>query len=185
MGRKKCKHGDASGRYSNGACKLCASIRALSWNKGNVTRRKEINAKYISLNKQKHKEFRDKNREILLEKKRKYNLINKEKINKANAEYKKKNKPIINACNSSRRAVIRGAKGSFNRSDIDDLLIHQNGKCAYCFINMQEYHIDHIMPVSLGGDNDKYNIQLLCPSCNLKKGAKHPNDYIYEKGNLL
>lgn len=184
MGRKKCEHGDSSARYSNGACKVCASIRATSWNKKNKERRNEINVKYHSLNKEKSKEYRDKNKDILLEKKRKYRLINKEKINQSNAKYKKNNKHIVNACNASRRAVIRGAGGKFNRVDIDDLLIHQNGKCAYCFIKMRDYHIDHIMPVALGGSNDKENIQLLCPNCNLKKGAKHPDDFLLEIGIL-
>lgn len=36
-----------------------------------------------------------------------------------------------------------------------------------------------------GGANDKSNIQLLCPHCNLSKGAKHPVDFMQERGMLL
>jgi len=41
------------------------------------------------------------------------------------------------------------------------------------------------MPLSRGGSNDKYNLQLLCPTCNLKKSAKDPIDFAQENGNLL
>ena len=33
-------------------------------------------------------------------------------------------------------------------------------------------HIDHIFPRSRGGQNDPSNLQLLCYSCNLSKGAR-------------
>ena len=33
-------------------------------------------------------------------------------------------------------------------------------------------HIDHILPLSRGGENVDDNAQLLCPYCNLSKGSK-------------
>ena len=42
-----------------------------------------------------------------------------------------------------------------------------------------KYHVDHRMPLSLGGSNYPDNLQLLCPTCNLSKSATHPD--IYEK----
>jgi 5-methylcytosine-specific restriction endonuclease McrA len=33
-------------------------------------------------------------------------------------------------------------------------------------------HIDHVYPVLHGGGNEVANLQLLCPTCNLKKHAK-------------
>jgi hypothetical protein len=33
-------------------------------------------------------------------------------------------------------------------------------------------HIDHIIPVSLGGSSDSKNLQFLCSNCNLKKKNK-------------
>jgi 5-methylcytosine-specific restriction endonuclease McrA len=45
--------------------------------------------------------------------------------------------------------------------------------------------MDHIVPLALGGKNEDRNIQLLLPACNMKKSAKHPNDYMREMGYLI
>ena len=34
-------------------------------------------------------------------------------------------------------------------------------------------------------DEDKANLQLLCPTCNTKKSAKHPIDFMQSRGLLL
>lgn len=45
--------------------------------------------------------------------------------------------------------------------------------------------MDHIMPLALGGTNTDDNIQLLCPTCNRSKHAKHPVDFMQQRGFLL
>lgn len=47
------------------------------------------------------------------------------------------------------------------------------------------YHIDHIMPLALGGSNTDDNIQLLRQRCNNQKCAKHPVDFMQSRGFLL
>ena len=79
------------------------------------------------------------------------------------------------------KAKKREVGGSFTVSDIEDLFLEQDGRCAYswCRAKLSKgYHIDHRMPLALGGSNDADNIQLLCPTCNLQKGPKHPNDFV-------
>ena len=62
----------------------------------------------------------------------------------------------------------------------------QRGKCACCRVSIADgYHVDHIQPLALGGSNDKTNLQLLCPTCNTKKSAKHPIDFMQSRGLLL
>ncbi len=48
------------------------------------------------------------------------------------------------------------------------------GQCAGCldvFRQIGNMQIDHIIPVHLGGTNELENLQLLCRSCNVKKGT--------------
>lgn len=62
----------------------------------------------------------------------------------------------------------------------------QRGKCACCGLPLgDDYHLDHIMPLALGGTNTDDNIQLLRAKCNMQKSAKHPVDFMQQRGFLL
>jgi 5-methylcytosine-specific restriction endonuclease McrA len=80
----------------------------------------------------------------------------------------------------------RGAPGRYTKADIDRLFLFQGGKCVSCLCGLKTgYHVDHVLPIALGGTNDPKNLQLLCAPCNLRKGAKHPVDYAQSLGRLL
>lgn len=84
----------------------------------------------------------------------------------------------------NRRARKKNAIGRFCTKHIHDLYVKQKILCAACPADLFEYppHIDHIMPLVLGGSNWPSNIQLLCPACNLSKNAKHPKLWCEEIG---
>lgn len=44
-------------------------------------------------------------------------------------------------------------------------------KCVVCS-SPDDLTIDHIVPVSVGGSNEKTNLQVMCRPCNSRKGAK-------------
>jgi 5-methylcytosine-specific restriction endonuclease McrA len=46
-----------------------------------------------------------------------------------------------------------------------------DGRCRKCG-SQERIHLDHIIPVSKGGSDAVENLELLCQSCNLSKGAK-------------
>lgn len=62
----------------------------------------------------------------------------------------------------------------------------QRWRCAVCRKSLKSgYHMDHHYPLALGGLHEPNNIQLLCPTCNVRKSAKHPVDFMRERGFLL
>lgn len=99
-----------------------------------------------------------------------------------------KDNPDRRAINQqNRRARKVAAGGKLSREIKDRLVVLQKGKCACCRVDFSKSgsHLDHIMPLALGGPNDDENIQLLCPTCNLSKNAKHPVDFMQKRGFLL
>jgi len=63
---------------------------------------------------------------------------------------------------------------------------NQKWKCIVCKCNIKDkYHMDHIQPLAKGGLHTPDNIQLLCPSCNVRKSAKDPLQFMQENNYLL
>lgn len=84
------------------------------------------------------------------------------------------------------RGIRRGAEGRFTKADIERILKMQHGRCAECRKSIGNgYHVDHIMPLVLGGSNWPKNLQCLCPRCNLTKNSKHPLEWARQNGRLL
>jgi 5-methylcytosine-specific restriction endonuclease McrA len=102
------------------------------------------------------------------------------------ARYRQANKEKVLVHHQNRRAAVR-ASGKLSADIVNKLMTLQRGKCAVCREDLEKVgkHIDHIIPIALCGSNTDDNVQLLCPTCNLSKGAKHPIEYMQQKGFLL
>jgi len=78
----------------------------------------------------------------------------------------------------ARRSREVGAQGRFHPEDIFRLMSEQKGRCVYCGKDIEDdYHIDHKDPLSRGGSNWPGNLQLLCPTCNLRKSASTHEEF--------
>ncbi len=76
--------------------------------------------------------------------------------------------------------------GRLEKGSVKRIYAQQRGRCAICRTSIKsEYHIDHIIPVSKGGEHIARNIQLLCPPCNMRKSNKDQIDYMQSIGRLL
>jgi 5-methylcytosine-specific restriction endonuclease McrA len=90
----------------------------------------------------------------------------------------------------NRRALKRAAPGRHTAADVAMLYSTQRGLCAGCTAALVKtgkgkMHVDHVMPIKLGGGNGPENLQLLCPPCNLSKNAQHPDDWARSRGRLF
>lgn len=53
--------------------------------------------------------------------------------------------------------------------------------CFYCDTGCDEgFHVDHFIPLSKGGAHVLTNLRIACASCNLKKNAKMPDEFMRE-----
>jgi len=172
-------------------CKKCQIGYAKNWMEKNPEKalalKKKNNKKNIARFNDWSAKWRIENPKKIVENNAKYYFKNVEKIKEKNRIYREKNPEIIAAARHRYRALKRNASGSHDGEDIKFLFIAQKNLCAMCYTSLkkQKHHVDHIMPLARGGTNDKTNLQLLCPTCNRKKSAKHPIDFAQQMGFLL
>lgn len=96
-----------------------------------------------------------------------------ERCKASHRRWYQKNKETAFALVAKRRAQRVNAGGSYTADDVYELLAKQRVKCNLCGTSIgKQFHRDHIIPLSKGGTNYISNIQLLCPTCNLKKHDK-------------
>lgn len=103
----------------------------------------------------------------------------RESLNK----YRKNNPEKVREFTQRRKGRILGSLPKGLLKKIGD---SQKWMCVVCRASIKSfYHMDHVMPLAKGGKHEATNIQLLCPSCNVRKSAKHPIDFMQERGFLL
>ena len=86
----------------------------------------------------------------------------------------------------NRKLRKKGVRGWLSSGVIGRLMLLQKGCCGVCKVKQSvKMHMDHIVPLKLGGTNDDRNVQLLCADCNMAKSAKHPVEFMQSRGMLL
>lgn len=165
---KSCSRGHVGERDTK-TRRCCACIRIYSANRSQETK------KWYHDNKEQHlakctswaKRNRDRRRQICL------------KWQAENLDYHRANQ-------QARRARKINAPGIYSAEDILAIGDNQKWRCVSCKKSIKKkYHVDHIQPLIKGGTNYPYNLQLLCPFCNISKGGKDPIQWAQHHGRLL
>lgn len=180
------------------------AIKAKSYlkNKESVT---AANLRWRLANPEKVRAFQEKyaieNRDKIIERRRLYYACNAEALRIKNAEYRnlhhdkrKASKAKWASANPerclmyahARRARKTKAGGVLTKGLKERLFKLQKGKCPCCKQPLgEDCQLDHIHPISLGGENIDSNIQLLRARCNYQKHARHPVEFMQSRGFLL
>jgi 5-methylcytosine-specific restriction endonuclease McrA len=133
-----------------------------------------------------NREYYQKNKAVLIAKMAEYNRRNWESYLAKMRAWRKANPEKVQVWVRNRRAKLKGLSGSHTIEDIRALLESQKGRCVYCRCDIRKsFQVDHIVPVSAGGSNDRSNLQLVCQPCNLDKRAQDPLEYQRKRGLLL
>jgi 5-methylcytosine-specific restriction endonuclease McrA len=129
-------------------CRKCCSVMYAKWRARNLEKARANSTKWNKANLQKE-------------------TARKNRWAKANPEKK-------NAQTQRRRAMKRGNGGSYTAAEWQTLVEKYNYTCLRCGKQEPEIKltIDHVLPLSKGGNNTIDNIQPLCKQCNSTKNAK-------------
>lgn len=185
-----CKNGHVAKRNTkSGTCVICSIEISKQYRDKNKVL---INARKLERYKKNPEKFRAislasyfKNHEAGKSKNRNDYAKNIEKRRQYAKDYRKANPDVKKAQHAVRRARKFKSTGSYKAADVKRLLELQKGKCACCYEKLKNYHVDHIMPLALGGANNVENIQILCPICNMKKSSNDPYVWANRIGRLL
>ena len=111
---------------------------------------------------------------------------NPERVHENHKSWNERNPHKKRTYEQNRRARKNVSGGKLSTNIVEKLMKLQNGKCPCCKQQLgNDYHLDHIIPLALGGTNTDNNVQLMIAACNMKKHAKDPIDFMQELGFLL
>ncbi len=149
---KRCKLGRAR------TCSICVY-------KSRDTKERKANQKKLT------KRWYQDNRELSLKRQTKRYEENREQLLAYGRQHSKNNPEIYKAANHRRRAAKRNnGNNDLTAKQIVELFDKQKN-CEYCDAE-GNLTIDHVIPISKGGQNTLTNVVLACMSCNNSKRAK-------------
>lgn len=169
-----CRCGGVEGLVK-GVCRPCRLAYAKAYYQTNKDRLKAANQRWAENNREASRAIKKKWADANPDKQRlaiaAWNSNNSERASDNRKRWNYENAALKNTYTVNRRHKLIG---NLSKGIVKTLMEKQNGLCACCGAPLVEYHIDHIRPVSKGGTNTDDNVQLLTPTCNMRKSDKWP-----------
>lgn len=182
-------------------CKMNKPIDDFSINKRNKTdgrqpKCKACNSQYYaerseSINKRVSEHYHNNHERILIERvelrkrpdakakkaeqDRKYYLLNKSQVQKRYRQWAKENREWLSAYHSAwepkRRFLIeKNGNNSLTKAEVRELFM-SHPYCEYCG-SVENLSLDHIIPITRGGQHCLENVTVACMTCNTSKNNK-------------
>jgi len=188
-------------RHNRRVCKRCESLKSYERNKLNPEKTRLNIKKWETNNKEKVKKFKKecylRNYDKVFETHHKWEIANKDKVRQYTKRTNIKNIEKIKAYRKTdqRKATITNYKHKIRaiikETDIDAKWLYNlksnSDKCSLCNVELitggnypNTKHIDHIIPLNIGGTHTKDNVRIICRDCNLSR-PKDGSDLINGK----
>jgi hypothetical protein len=143
-------------------CKRCASAAFKEWRETNRDYDRARTAAWDSAN-----------RERRAARSKEHRTVNKVKRSEQYRAWVVQNRDLRARSESKRRARKHATVPQ--RWRVHDIIPFV---CYWCGTNLRAYgateHVDHVMPISLGGPVESSNEVMACAACNQSKAGKHP-----------
>lgn len=154
---------------SAGYCKPCNRARALAWNRAHP----EKTAEKVRVSMRKRWAADPEFRARSIEKNREWKAANPEAVR----EHHVRSTPAQRARHAEHQAARRAAtKGVVVQEHVERSVVFERdgGLCGICGdpVLTDDWHMDHVVPLALGGEHSYANVQVSHPACNLSKGGR-------------
>jgi hypothetical protein len=91
--------------------------------------------------------------------------------------------PNYSKTHSQNKELLKGVKNKkrkgFTTKVKKEVSAKFKGKCFYCGRKLKDMHIDHLIPITVGGRHTLKNFVLACPWCNVSKKNMHPVSHLW------
>lgn len=191
---KPCPKGHVADRgVGDGACVICKAEDSRRRYEANpdaareaarerARRSREANPEaHREAKRQSSRRWREANPEAHREISRRWREANRESHREAMREHGRRwykaNRESYRANNRKRAARVKeGATGA----EVQRWVRTEPKECLWCGADCaNEYHIDHVTPLSRGGSHEIWNLAIACRDCNLRKSAAPPALWLF------
>jgi 5-methylcytosine-specific restriction endonuclease McrA len=176
-------------------CYSCKETKSLDDFHRNKTRSDGRTSRCKVCQKRLSKEYREKNSDKISETNKSYRENNSDRLREYQREWVKENRDRVNENNKRYRQTEKGKELAYRKNmkrrshkhrvyfrphHRKVILDRDSWKCRCCGVDVHDRrdntpdkaHIDHIVPISKGGNSEPDNLQVLCRTCNLSKADK-------------
>lgn len=134
----------------------------------------EREKRLLAQNRERVRKFRTKHPEEIRARKRLYRESHVESIRAYFRRYFQTPKGIAVArrAHAKRHALKVGA--TIGEVDVAALFARDKGRCQICRkkVDPKNWHMDHVIPLSKGGEHNMRNLRVTHPICNRRKGSR-------------